>query len=142
MQQVDANENVLVGSRSQMSSFMVQNDRIQALEQEALDVKVSNQKLQAQLKSATSEKERLIKEKAELEARLRHEMAEQLKLSREKIEEQMRDTVQENNDMKREINELRQAQKTDKTNFLRKSAQQDKQMQFMQVDIVEKDGTI
>jgi len=44
--------------------------------------------------------------------------------------------------MKREINELKQAQKTDKTNYLRKTTQQDKSKQIMQVDIVEKDGTI
>ena len=83
-----------------------------------------------------------MKEKAELEARLRHEMTEQIKLCKERNDEQMRDSVQECNDLKREVNELKQAQKTDKNNFLRKSTQIEKSMQIMQVDIVEKDGTI
>ena len=45
------------------------------------------------LNGETKEKERLIREKAELEARLRHEMSEKVKETQEKIECQMRETI-------------------------------------------------
>ena len=45
-------------------------------------------------------------------------------------------------EVKRELEELKQTKKTDQTNFQRKSKNQEKQIQMMQVDVVEKDGTI
>jgi len=48
-----------------------------------------------------------VKEKVELEARLRHEMSEKVKEAREKIEQQMSDTILTNAEMKREVEEMR-----------------------------------
>ena len=93
MQNVELNENILIDSRSQVSSFVVQADRIKALETEHLNLTVKHQKLESQLRQAEKEKERLVKEKAEQEARLRHQWQEQLKEARETAEEQMRETV-------------------------------------------------
>lgn len=103
---------------------------------------MKQQRLESQLRQAEKEKERLVKEKAEQEARLRHQMQEQLKEARDKAEEQMRETVQENGELKRELSELRQTQKTEKTGYLRKISQAEKSIQIMQVDVMEKDGTI
>jgi len=46
MQQVDMNENVLIDSRSQMSSFVIQADRIKSLEKDQINMTVQAQKLQ------------------------------------------------------------------------------------------------
>lgn len=68
---VEMNENILIGSRSQVSSFVVQGDRIQSLERDNLNLNVQIQKLQSQLRSSGTEKDKQIKEKADLEIRLR-----------------------------------------------------------------------
>jgi len=46
MQQVDMNDNVLIDSRSQMSSFVIQADRIKSLEKDQINMTVQAQKLQ------------------------------------------------------------------------------------------------
>lgn len=79
MQNVEMNENILIGSRSQASSFVVQGDRIQALEAETLGLNAQIQRLQSQIKTAAKEKERVLKEKENLEARMKSEIAEKLK---------------------------------------------------------------
>ena len=40
MENVEMNENILIGSRSQASSFVVQGDRIQSLETENMNLNV------------------------------------------------------------------------------------------------------
>ena len=126
MQNVEQDENILIDSRSQVSSFVVQADRIKSLETSNLDMTVQIQKLQSQLKNANTEKERLVKEKSELEARLRHEMAEKVKETRERIEEQMRDTTLANAEMIKTVEEMKQAQRTDKATFKRKNIANEK----------------
>lgn len=51
------------------------------------------QKLQAQVKTSNAEKDRQVREKSELEARLRHEMSEQVKVTRDRGELQLNETV-------------------------------------------------
>ena len=80
------------------------------------------------LNGETKEKERLIREKAELEARLRHEMSEKVKETQEKIESQMRETIIRNQEMTKELEDVRQAHLKDKTAIQRKQTNMEKQI--------------
>ena len=71
-------------SQAQKTQIMEQTELIQTLETEKNDLQTQVQKLQTQLKSANIDKDRLVKEKSDLEARLRHEMAEKIKQIRDK----------------------------------------------------------
>ena len=80
------NENILINSRSQVSSFVMQANRIESLESENLNLETKLQKTQQQLRSANNEKQKLVNEKAELEARLRQEIVDKVRAMQEKCE--------------------------------------------------------
>ena len=61
-----------------MSSFVIQADRIKTLEQDILNQNTQIARLKQQLQHAVNDKDRLVKEKAEVEARLKHEMKEKV----------------------------------------------------------------
>ena len=54
----------------------------------------------------------------------------------------MADTIRANTDMRKEIEELKQARQSDKIASQRKVNNTERQLKMLQVEIVEKDGTI
>lgn len=54
----------------------------------------------------------------------------------------MKETISKNGDMKKEIEDLKQAQKNEKLNSLRKISQVEKSMKMLSTEIVEKDNSI
>ena len=119
IQEVERDENILINSRSQVSSFVMQANRIESLESENLNLETKLQKTQQQLRSANNEKQKLVNEKAELEARLRQEIVDKVRAMQEKCEVQARETVLQNAELKRDLEGVKQAKYNDKTNFQR-----------------------
>ena len=64
----------------------MQANRIESLESENLNLETKLQKTQQQLRSANNEKQKLVNEKAELEARLRQEIVDKVRAMQEKCE--------------------------------------------------------
>ena len=131
IQEVERDENILIDSRSQVSSFVMQANRIESLESENLNLETKLQKTQQQLRSANNEKQKLVNEKAELEARLRQEIVDKVRAMQEKCEVQARETVLQNAELKRDLEGVKQAKYNDKTNFQRQLNTQDKQITVM-----------
>lgn len=129
-------------SRSQVSSFVLQNDRIQSLEKDVAGQTQQIIKLQQQLKAMTNERDRNVREKTEIEARMRHEMNEQVKDVKARQEEALKEMKLQNAEYKRDLEEVKQAKLNDKNAFTRKITTLEKQVQIMQVDALEKDTTV
>ena len=125
-----------------MSSFVIQADRIKTLEQDILNQNTQIARLKQQLQHAVNDKDRLVKEKAEVEARLKHEMKEKVQEAVERGELKINEVVSQNSELKRDLAELKQAKFNDKTNFQRTIASLEKQIPQLTVENQEHEATI
>lgn len=94
-----------------------QAERIEHLESEVALLNSQIAKLQGQLKTAVAEKERQVREKTEIEARLRHEMSEQVKDVRDKSHIDLAEAMNQNKELRRELEELQVSKASDKTSM-------------------------
>ena len=116
-------------------SFLLQGDRIQALEIENKQYEDKVQRLQQQINFLQEEKERLTSEKIALQARLSHEMKESMRQNKEQFDAQLSEHTATISKLKSQIDLMRQSEKTpDTKNLNRKLKSLEQQLQVEQVD--------
>ena len=119
----------------EQQSFLLQGDRIQALEIENKQYEDKVQRLQQQINFLQEEKERLTSEKIALQARLSHEMKESMRQNKEQFDAQLSEHTATISKLKSQIDLMRQSEKTpDTKNLNRKLKSLEQQLQVEQVD--------
>ena len=119
----------------EQQSFLLQGDRIQALEIENKQFEDKVQRLQQQINFLQEEKERLTSEKIALQARLSHEMKESMRQNKEQFDAQLSEHTATISKLKSQIDLMRQSEKTpDTKNLNRKLKSLEQQLQVEQVD--------